>query len=70
MTGEPGAYTALPNTDRKGNLADGGSVFLGFTTSTEDGLLLLATGGSRRRRRQAGTVGTIYVQYGCFATFV
>ncbi|XP_078599139.1 laminin subunit alpha-2-like isoform X15 [Branchiostoma floridae x Branchiostoma japonicum] len=55
MTGEPGAYTALPNTDRKGNLADGGSVFLGFTTSTEDGLLLLATGGSRRRRRQAGT---------------
>ncbi|XP_066271321.1 laminin subunit alpha-2-like [Branchiostoma lanceolatum] len=55
MSGEPGAYTALPNTDRRGNLRDGGSVFLGFTTGTEDGLLLLATGGSRRRRRQAGT---------------
>ncbi|XP_035665261.1 laminin subunit alpha-2-like [Branchiostoma floridae] len=55
MTGDPGAYAALPNTDRKGNLANKGSVLLGFTTSTEDGLLLLATGGSRRRRRQAGT---------------
>ncbi|XP_078669751.1 laminin subunit alpha-2-like isoform X2 [Branchiostoma floridae x Branchiostoma belcheri] len=54
MSGEPGAYTTLP-TDRDGNLADGGSVFLGFTTNTPDGLLLLATGGSRRRRRQAGT---------------
>ncbi|XP_066271322.1 laminin subunit alpha-2-like [Branchiostoma lanceolatum] len=51
VSGEPGAYAALPKTNQEGDLVDGGSVFLGFTTSTEDGLLLLATGGGRRRRQ-------------------